>query len=366
MSDSDERYSFVISVDDFDKTVLPPHARIPGSDEFSHEVSQFFQKEFAAFKGRASILVDANNIEVSWQADPKRPLPMQLVKAKLERGEITEAIQLLEILRRYQPNDPVILYNLGMALSDAGQFDRAEQHLRHALEVDADHVNAQVALGVVLIRQDRNSEADPVLRVAVAQDPTNPWAHRNLGGCLLSLGQINEAEEHLRRAVELSPSDQQAVYGLAQVLQVKGEHKEADGLYAKVIVLDERSSVAGAARQERTKLAQKSFRAAMPGVERPDAVMYCLGALKKFEKMTFEEVKKIGFEIALLGQRGLDTNDATEKYSLKSLPGKFSGLHLVCLMYVAFQKVAPQHDLGFDLSKEFGLAKAIQRKGDET
>ena len=52
MPAADDGYSFVISVADFDKTVLPPHARTPGTDEFSHEVSQFFQKEFTAFKGR--------------------------------------------------------------------------------------------------------------------------------------------------------------------------------------------------------------------------------------------------------------------------------------------------------------------------
>ena len=64
--------------------------------------------------------------------------------------------------------------------------------------------------------------------------------------------------------------------------------------------------------------------------------MYCLGAIQKFEKMNPTEVQKIGFEIAMLGQRGLDTNDPTQKYRLKTLPGDYSGLNLVCLMYVAF------------------------------
>src|ERR1700682_949378 len=99
MPSPDDGYSFVISVADFDKTVLPPHARTPGTDAFSHEVSQFFQKEFAAFKGRAQIVVDAKNIEVSWQSDTKLPHPMQLVKRKLEGRQFGEAIELLEKLR---------------------------------------------------------------------------------------------------------------------------------------------------------------------------------------------------------------------------------------------------------------------------
>jgi Flp pilus assembly protein TadD len=359
---ADDGYSFVISVADFDKAVLPSHARTPGTDEFSHEVSQFFQKEFAAFEGRVQIVVDARNIEVSWHTDPQEPLPMQVVQRKLEEGQVVEAIELLQTLRRYQPDDVAVLQNLGMAYSDLGQLDNAESVLRHAVNVAPDHVNARVALGVTLARKGRNAEAIPVLREAVAKEPTNPWAHRNLGGCLLSLGQIAEAETSLRRAVELNPDDPQSLFGLAQTLQARGEPKEADDLYIKVIALDERSSIAEAARQERTNLSQQSFRAALPGMERPDAVMYCLNALQVFEKMKPEEIKKIGFEIALLGQKGLATNDPAQQYRLKSMPGQFSGLHLVCLMYVAFRQVAPDHDIRFDLAKEFEMAKELHKK----
>ena len=102
----------------------------------------------------------------------------------------------------------------------------------------------------------------------------------------------------------------------------------------------------------------------MPGMERPDAVMYCLSALQLFEKMKPEEVKKIGFEIAMLGQKGLATNDPAQKYRLKSLAGQFSGLQMVCMMFVAFKKVAPEHELGFDLAKEYEIATKMHKKGE--
>ncbi len=84
--------------------------------------------------------------------------------------------------------------------------------------------------------------------------------------------------------------------------------------------------------------------------------MYCVGALEKFAAMDPGEVQKIGFEIAMLGTRGLDVNDPAQKYSLRSLPGQFSGLHLLCLEYVAFKQIAPEQDIGFDLSAEYRLA----------
>ena len=93
--------------------------------------------------------------------------------------------------------------------------------------------------------------------------------------------------------------------------------------------------------------------------------MYCLGAIQKFDKMSQSEVQKIGFEIARLGQRGLDTNDPTQKYRLKSLPGDYSGVNLVSLMDVAFKIIAPEQDMGFDLSKEYELAKSMHKSGEK-
>ena len=119
MASNDAGYSFDLSVEDFDKNVLPSHARTPGTDEFAEEVNKFFEKEFADFPGRIWIIVDAKNIRVSWHSDPNDPDPMQVIYSKLERGEFEQAIRLLEILRRYQPDNFVILQNLGMALKNA-------------------------------------------------------------------------------------------------------------------------------------------------------------------------------------------------------------------------------------------------------
>ena len=37
----------------------------------------------------------------------------------------------------------------------------------------------------------------------------------------------------------------------------------------------------------------------------------------------------------------------------------YSGPQLVCCMYVGFKIVTPEHDIGFDLSKEYEAAKAM-------
>ena len=44
---------------------------------------------------------------------------------------------------------------------------------------------------------------------------------------------------------------------------------------------------------------------------------------------------------------------------LRTLPGQFSGLHLVCLLYAAFQIINPSLDIGMDFAREYQMAKTL-------
>ncbi len=91
--------------------------------------------------------------------------------------------------------------------------------------------------------------------------------------------------------------------------------------------------------------------------KQPAAVMYCLGALQRFDKMSRDEIYAIVSEIAVLGRDGLDYADADQKYTLQSLPNEyFSGLQLMCLMYVGFKDINPTLDTGMDLQAPYEVA----------
>jgi hypothetical protein len=60
------------------------------------------------------------------------------------------------------------------------------------------------------------------------------------------------------------------------------------------------------------------------------------------------------YEVAMVGRNGLDYSSPDAKYTLKSLPDKkFSGLHLMCLMFAGFKRFAPEHDVSMDLHEPF-------------
>jgi tetratricopeptide (TPR) repeat protein len=100
--------------------------------------------------------------------------------------------------------------------------------------------------------------------------------------------------------------------------------------------------------------------------KQPAAIFYFLDAFKRFDAMTPEQVRNVAFEIALLGRNGLDYASPDEKYELRALPDrKFSGLHLMCLMYAGFKRVAPEHDVGMDLDDPFLTALQLHEGGEE-
>ncbi|MFT2722366.1 tetratricopeptide repeat protein, partial [Deinococcus sp. A31D244] len=155
-----------------------------------------------------------------------------------------------------------------------------------------------------------------------------------------------------------------ALYGAAQALQERGDDDSmtlADTYLKRIIDLDPRSDIAEEARTQRSRIAQANMREAVGGGLRPDALMYILGTLEKFQDMTVQEIQQVALEVAMAGQRGLDVNSSEQQYTLKTMPGVYSGLHMVSIMYAAFKRIDPTMDVGFDLEREYNAARAMLR-----
>lgn len=350
---------------DFDLSLLASGARTPGRAAFNDAASQLLRRLFRQLGGVIEVLTfKPDALEVTWAPERGAPSPIGAIAALLTRGELREGVLLLRFLASDEPDDPDVLYNLGMALSDLGQLDEAVVRLGRLTTVAPEHINGWVALGVALTRLGRSAEALPALLQAVTLAPDNLWAQRNLGACLLQLDRPAEAGAALQRATELAPEDARAWYGLGQAREAAGDLGGADAAYKRVLTVDEFGEVARPAQEALTRLSGLTFRQRGAGAPRMDAVMYCVDALERFAQMTPGQVQEIGFEIAMLGTQGLDVNNPATQYALRSLPGRFSGLQLVALMYVAFQQIAPGQEVGMDLAREYEMAVGMWEATD--
>ena len=91
---------------------------------------------------------------------------------------------------------------------------------------------------------------------------------------------------------------------------------------------------------------------------------HLLDALKRFENLDARRVGEITFEVARLGESGLDYSSPEPKYRLTTYPEEsFSGLQLMCLMYAGFKRIAPDQDTGMDLNEPWLTALGLFNAG---
>jgi tetratricopeptide (TPR) repeat protein len=352
---------FSLPVERFDLNLLPLGARQIGSEAFNQAVLEHFVAQYAPKGQQAVVTVDDGEITVL--VVPPDSDPLDFVMTMLQSGRIQEAVPYLETLSKAQPNSVQVLYNLGIAYSELGQLDEAIIRLKRAVQLDPTHAHAWTGIGVAYQRMGKRTMALEPMQKAVEADPTDGYARRNLGAMLLGDGRSDEALVHLRAARQDLPHDAQALYGLASALEAVGGEEnveEADELYQVVIQKFPGSEVAELSREARTKLAHKSMRATVGGGLRPDVMMYIAGALDTFAKVGPDKSRQITIEVAMKGQSGLDINDPEQKYTLATLPGKFSGMHLLSIMYAGLKDLDPGMDAGVDLSAEYEAAKAMR------
>lgn len=97
--------------------------------------------------------------------------------------------------------------------------------------------------------------------------------------------------------------------------------------------------------------------------EKMEIMFYCLDALKLLSKLSKEEIKNIGFEIAMLGEHGIDPNNPEKRFHLASVPGTtFTGKHLLAFMYSTWKEIDPTIETGLDFKEEYEWAKMMLNK----
>jgi len=267
-----------------------------------------------------------------------------------------EAKKLLEEILADDPKNSIVLYNLGMCYNEIGYYNKSIKTLKQSLKYNPNSSNTLTALGYSYTLAGNNEEAEEYLKKAVELDPSNIYALQNLGGFYAKKGKYKEAIELFKKAEKVHPLYPRILYGLALAYQSAGDLKNADNYFKKLANRDTKDQFTELAKTGLREIAEAEFK--KQGL-RLDAVMYCLAALQKFSKMPKSELVPIVTEISVKGESGLDVHNPSRKYKLKSLSGEYTGLKLVCYMYVGFKILAPEKNIGFDLSKEYKAAKKL-------
>ena len=351
-----QEFSFTLGWDDFDRSLLDNPPPAVGSDAFKSKITEFFTKQFIGFGGKARVIIDDNRraIDVLWTKESFWKDPKAKALDLLNAGQIKQALPILATIHLQDPIDVDTLYRLGIAYSELGQHQRAIEFLEKAIVLAPDHVHALVGLGVAEIAVGNPLIAEELLRKAVRIEPGNRWALRNLAGALMIQRRFEESLSVIQQCLAVASDDIAMMIALGDCLAELGRSDESQRHYRLAVRTGGPEHLVDLAKARLTEISQRALRSS--DEVRPDVVRHMQEALERFKSMEMSQIQNLAMEIAILGNRGIDINDANNRYPLQAWPGEYSGIHLISIMYAAFQQFAPGTNLGIDLSREYQMA----------
>ncbi|MGH9257699.1 MAG: tetratricopeptide repeat protein [Vicinamibacterales bacterium] len=163
----------------------------------------------------------------SQHADDPR-FPRIRARALFERGQVQQALTVLEPTARAFPRDTATQVALADLYKDAGRDADAERTLRQFIQVDPGNAQVLNHLGYMLAESGRAlDEAIRLVQRALDLDPGNPFYLDSLGWAHFRRGDLDEAEKYLSPAATQLPRNPEVQDHLGDLLARLGRWQDA-------------------------------------------------------------------------------------------------------------------------------------------
>ncbi len=148
----------------------------------------------------------------------------------LDAKQYDRAVELFSKAARADPKDYAAEFQLGLAYSLLGKDADAIPHYKAALTLKPDLAEAQLNLGLSLLRIKDPAAAQPYLESALAAKPS-ATAESALGRSLERQGNLAAAEPHLRKAIAMDPTRRDDLLELASLYESAKQGDQAMAIY---------------------------------------------------------------------------------------------------------------------------------------
>jgi arylsulfatase A-like enzyme/Flp pilus assembly protein TadD len=175
------------------------------------------------------------------EADPGNPVFRGTRAAALGRlGAKGLAVDELRRSLTGGPGDLQTLYDLALAMHDAGLRRDAEATLAELLRRDPLHAEAWNARGLLALERGDVGAAAAAFERSLELDAGNANAANNLGNAWRAAGRAGDAERALRRAIALAPDWADPLNGLGALEVARGRTAAGLDLFERALALDPR------------------------------------------------------------------------------------------------------------------------------
>lgn len=193
--------------------------------------------------------------ETAQKRAPSRQLELYVASLRSKAGDFEGAKASLEAILAASPDDPEVIYNLGVLHGESGRQDEALAIMQRVLEKNPDHAGALNYVGYTWAeRGERLDEAERMIRRALEQRPDDGyivdslgWVHYMRARQLLDAGnraagrkQLEIAIQTLERAAVLTGGDPVISEHLGDAYLLRADRKSALRHYEKAVELEPR------------------------------------------------------------------------------------------------------------------------------
>src|SRR5947209_7373135 len=137
-----------------------------------------------------------------------------------------------------EPKDYALHFNLALAYSLMGKDAEGIAEYRKALGIKPGLYQAELNVGILLMRQKKAAEAVPYLASSAAQKPKEFRPNYYLAEALSQIGQFEKAAQAYQTALEIDPKSAGAESGLGRALAKQNNLSEAALHLRKAAELD--------------------------------------------------------------------------------------------------------------------------------
>lgn len=163
---------------------------------------------------------------------------MTVAEAFVEANDYKTGIEILERLRKQNPDDADILFELGAFNERSGNQAGAEQAFQALLAKNPDHAATLNYLGYMWAEKGVNLDrAAEMLNRAVSQEPKNGAYLDSLGWAYYQLGKLDLSEKYLADATRILPNDATVREHLGDLFLKKGDYAKALDSYRLALTL---------------------------------------------------------------------------------------------------------------------------------
>ncbi|MEN3045716.1 MAG: tetratricopeptide repeat protein [Candidatus Hydrothermales bacterium] len=121
-----------------------------------------------------------------------------------------QVIEILSILKGYDPKNPEVNYGLGISYRALKKFKEAEDYLRNAIKLSPSNVKYKLALADLLYERGRHDESKTLYTQILSIDKQNKEALLRLGNIYLKEGKNKIALKYFEDLLKIDPENKVA------------------------------------------------------------------------------------------------------------------------------------------------------------